>query len=176
MNANASNDAPGRRISAAPNDPRAGALLDLLDDCAVVQLDDQGLVVVWNRGAERLYGVERSAAIGGSCARLYPPNDVRQGRPEQDLRSAVDAGRVEREGLQQRADGREFRASIVVTALRDEAGRLIGFGRVVHDLTAQRREERNLRLMVERSISGIIVVNARGEITSVNAQTEKMFG
>ena len=176
MDVTPSNDADRRRTNAAASDPRAGTLLDLLDDCAVVRLDDRGLVVSWNRGAERIYGVDRSAAIGGSCGRLYPPSEVAEGRPEQDLQVAAAAGRLEREGLQQRADGREFRASIVVTALRDEAGRLVGFGRVVRDVTARRREEQNLRLMVERSMSGIIVVNARGEITSVNAQTEKMFG
>lgn len=154
----------------------AAKLIDLLDDCAIAALDERGLVVSWNRGAELIYGVSRAAAMGDPCTRLYPPDDIAQGRPEDDLRNAAAGGHWEREGPQLRADGREFRASIGLTAMRDADGRLHGYSRIVRDVTAQRREEENLRLMVERSVSGIVVVNARGEITSVNSQTERMFG
>jgi PAS domain S-box-containing protein len=128
------------------NDLREGEerlrlLIDSVQDYAIFMLDPDGRIVSWNKGAERIKGYRAEEIIGRHFSCFYPPEVVAQGKPEWELRTAVEQGRVEDEGWRVRKDGGRFWASIVITALFDKEGRLRGFGKVTRDLTERRRIE-----------------------------------
>ncbi|WP_375394666.1 PAS domain-containing protein, partial [uncultured Sphingomonas sp.] len=112
-----------------------GLLIDGATNYAIYMLDAEGRVTIWNRGAERIKGWTEAEIIGSDFARFYPPEDVAAGKPGDDLARASALGRIEEESWRLRKDGSEFLASITITALRDDAGALRGFGKVVRDIT-----------------------------------------
>ena len=146
---------------AAPDgDPRADARFRLLvesaQDYAIFMLDLDGRVLTWNAGAARLKGYLPHEIIGSSFERFYPAEDVARGWPQEELRRAAADGRIEDEGWRLRKDGSRFWASVVITALRDDSGALVGYGKVTRDLTERReheaalaRSEEQLRLMIQ---------------------------
>ncbi|HVJ59749.1 MAG TPA: PAS domain S-box protein, partial [Burkholderiaceae bacterium] len=146
---------------AAPDgDPRADARFRLLvesaQDYAIFMLDLDGRVLTWNAGAARLKGYLPHEIIGTSFERFYPAEDVARGWPQEELRRAAADGRIEDEGWRLRKDGSRFWASVVITALRDDSGALVGYGKVTRDLTERReheaalaRSEEQLRLMIQ---------------------------
>ena len=151
----------GRVDFAAPDgDPRADARFRLLvesaQDYAIFMLDLDGRVLTWNAGAARLKGYLPHEIIGTSFERFYPAEDVARGWPQEELRRAAADGRIEDEGWRLRKDGSRFWASVVITALRDDSGALVGYGKVTRDLTERReheaalaRSEEQLRLMIQ---------------------------
>ncbi|HZU85277.1 MAG TPA: PAS domain S-box protein, partial [Polyangiaceae bacterium] len=110
-------------------------------DYAIYMLDAGGHVATWNPGAERIKGYRAPEIIGQHFARFYTEEDRRAGKPEQHLEIAARNGRFEDEGWRVRKDGSRFWASAVVTAMRDERGTLLGFGKVTRDLTERRQAE-----------------------------------
>ncbi len=123
------------------SEERSRLLIDSVQDYAIFMLDPDGRIVSWNKGAERIKGYRAEEIIGRHFSCFYPPEVVAQGKPEWELRTAVEQGRVEDEGWRVRKDGGRFWASIVITALFDKEGRLRGFGKVTRDLTERRRIE-----------------------------------
>jgi len=105
-----------------------------VQDYAIFMLDPQGHIATWNLGAERLKGYEASEIIGKHFSIFYPENE-RKEKPERELKIAAKEGRFEDEGWRLRKDGSRFWANVVITAIRDDAGRLIGYGKVTRDLT-----------------------------------------
>src|SRR5205085_11928595 len=106
--------------------------------------DPAGRVASWNAGAEAIKGYAAEEILGQHFSVFYPPEDVAHGKPQAQLDAAVRDGRVEDEGWRVRKDGNRFWADAVITAIRDPAGTLIGFGKVTRDLTARRRTEEQL--------------------------------
>src|SRR5213082_3242093 len=104
-------------------------------------LDATGKIVTWNEGAERIKGYTADEIIGRHFSIFYPPEDARNRKPEWELEVAKREGRYEEEGWRVRKDGSRFWASVVITALRDESGRLRGFGKVTRDLTERHMTE-----------------------------------
>ena len=125
-------------------------LLESVVDYAIFLLDPEGRVATWNVGAEKINGYTAREIIGEHFSTLFPPEDVASGKPEHELRAAVELGRVEDEGWRVRKDGRRFWASVITTALRDQSGNLRGFGKVARDLTARRAAEESLLSSEER--------------------------
>ncbi|SER23999.1 PAS domain S-box-containing protein [Lentzea xinjiangensis] len=113
-------------------------------DCGIVVLDPGGHVVSWNAGAERIKGCTAGDVIGRHFSAFYPPEDVRSGKPERQLRAARAEGSVEDEGWRVREDGTRFWADVIITSLRDDAGELRGYGEVTRDMTGRRRAEQQL--------------------------------
>jgi PAS domain S-box-containing protein len=114
-------------------------------DYAIYALDAAGYVLSWNPGAARLKGYTADEIIGRHFSVFFPAEDVAAGRPERELESAAHAGRYEEEGWRVRKDGTRFWANIVIVALRDAGGELLGFGKVTRDLTARRAAEEQAR-------------------------------
>ncbi|WP_370942699.1 PAS domain S-box protein [Amycolatopsis sp. cg5] len=104
---------------------------------AIFMVDVDGCVTGWNPGAERITGYRADEIIGEHISRFYPPDAVAEGRPEADLAMASADGRHVVEGWRVRRGGERFWAHVVTTPLRDEDGGLLGFGKVVRDLSAQ---------------------------------------
>ena len=114
-------------------------------DYAIFLLDPTGVIASWNEGAERIKGYRADEIVGRHFSIFYPLEDTRNRKPEWELEVARREGRYAEEGWRLRKDGTRFWASVVITALRDETGRLRGFGKVTRDLTERHEieEQRN---------------------------------
>jgi PAS domain S-box-containing protein len=108
-------------------------------------LDPEGHVASWNRGAERIKGYKASEIIGSHFSRFYPEDDLKSGKPQWELTVAAQEGRFEDEGWRVRKDGSRFWANVIITAVRDETGKLIGFAKVTRDFTERMQTQRALQ-------------------------------
>lgn len=111
-------------------------------DYGIFMLDTAGRITSWNAGAERIKGYRAEEIIGEHFSRFYTDEDIRAGKPEHELRVATQEGRYEEENWRVRKDQSLFWAHIVITAVRDEAGCLLGFAKVSRDLTERRVGDR----------------------------------
>jgi PAS domain S-box-containing protein len=125
-------------------------LVDRVQDYAIFALDPSGRIVTWNTGAERLKGYTPEEAIGKHFSMFYTAEELAAGKPAWMLAEATRNGHVEDEGWRRRKDGTVFWASVVITALRDDDGVLIGFAKVTRDLSDRRIAEQRLRESEER--------------------------
>jgi len=125
-------------------------LVSRVRDYAIFMLDPDGRVVTWNAGAERIKGYAADDIIGRHFSVFYPEEEARSGKPQWELVVAAAEGRCELEGIRVRKDGTTFWANVVITALRDESGRLRGYAKVTRDISQQKEEER-LRLEQQRA-------------------------
>ena len=176
----------------APLTPDDGRLLiESVSDYAIFMLDPEGRVVTWNPGAERIQGYKAGEIVGQHFSRFYVPVDIEAGKPELELKTAREFGRLEDEGYRVRKDGSLFWANSVVTALRDAQGRLRGFAKVTKDMTARReaenraremeeqlrRSEERARLLVESVTDyAIYMLDPEGYVTTWNVGAERMKG
>ena len=101
-------------------------LIDGAQELALYMVDPDGRITIWNRGAERLKGWSEADVIGQPMSLFYPADAIAAGKPQADLDRARREGRFEEEAWRVRKDGSEFLASIAVTALRDDAGKMRG--------------------------------------------------
>lgn len=122
-------------------------------DYAIFMLDPAGRVTTWNAGAQRIKGYRAAEIIGRHFAVFYPTVDVQAGKCELELEAAARVGRFEDEDWRIRKDGSRFWANVVITAIRDEAGTLVGFAKITRDLTERKRneDERAARLAAEQA-------------------------
>ncbi len=131
-------------------------LVENVVDYAIFMLDTDGYIVSWNAGAQRIHGYRTEEIIGKHLSRFYPPEDAQAGRPEDALKVAAAVGRCEDEAWRMRRDGSRFWANVVLTALRDENGRLVGFVKVTRDITDLKKadeEIRELNASLERRVA-----------------------
>ena len=160
------------------------AITDSIHDYAIFVLDPEGVVRSWNTGARRLKGYTEQEIVGQSFTRFYGPEDLAAGRPHQLLAEAARAGRVEEEGWRIRKDGTRFWADVLISAIRDDGGRLLGFVKVTRDLTQRRRAEEELRQSEERmrlmigSVKdyALFMLDPDGRVTSWNTGAQALKG
>lgn len=110
-------------------------LIESIVDYAIYMLDSEGRIVSWNKGAERIKGYHDSDIIGKPYEIFFPPEDVKDGKPQRLLARARQLGHVEDLGWRLRKDGSRFWADAVITALYDQQGKLTGYAKVTRDLT-----------------------------------------
>lgn len=158
------------------SEQRFRLLVEGTADYAMFLLDPAGYVRSWNPGAERIKGYQAEEIIGQHCSRFFPEEDVQAGKPDQQLRVAATEGRSEVEGWRVRKDGSRFWASVITTALRDEAGTLKGFSKITRDLTERRRSEERFRLVVDSAPTAMLMIGQDGTICLANAQAAESFG
>jgi diguanylate cyclase (GGDEF)-like protein/PAS domain S-box-containing protein len=157
------------------SDERFRLLVDGVRDYAILILDAGGRVETWNSGAGRLKGYRADEIIGRHFSVFYPPEDVAAGKPERELAIATTEGRLEDEGWRVRRDGTRFWADVMITALRDPGGTLLGYGKITRDLSERRAaelalgasEERFRRSFDELSI-GMMILGLDGRYERVN--------
>ena len=113
-------------------------LVESVRDYAIFMLDVDGNVATWNQGAEIIKGYKAGEVRGRHFSIFYPPEEMEQGKPANELRIAATEGRFETEGWRVRKDGTRFWANVVITAVKDQQGRLCGFGKVTRDLTERK--------------------------------------
>jgi PAS domain S-box-containing protein len=120
-------------------------LVESVIDYAIFMLDPEGYVANWNSGAERIKGYTRAEIIGKHFSRFYTEEDRQAGVPGRALATAKSQGRFEQESWRVRKDGTRFWASVVIDAIRDEQGEIVGFAKVTRDMTERRMMEEKLR-------------------------------
>jgi PAS domain S-box-containing protein len=111
---------------------------------AIFQLDPTGHVVSWNTGAARLKGYTSEEIIGKHFSVFYPQEDLRDEKPQSLLAKAARHGQSEDEGWRIRKDGSRFWANVIITALREPKGKLLGFAKLTRDTTEKREKEEAL--------------------------------
>ncbi len=134
------------------SEERFRLLVEAVQDYAIFMLDPSGHIVSWNIGAQRIKGYHGAEIIGRHFSCFYPEEDLKKGKPDWELRVAAKEGRFLDEGWRLRKDGSRFWASVVITAVRDDTGKLIGFAKVTRDFTEYMRTQEALRLeSIERT-------------------------
>ena len=145
-------DALSSEVAEHEDAARFRLLVESVKDYAIFMLDPQGRVASWNAGAERIKGYASGQILGKHFSVFYPPEDVAAGKCEYELEVAARDGRFEDEGWRIRKDGTRLWANVVITALRNTSGTLVGFAKVTQDLTQRRATEETLRnLAVEKA-------------------------
>src|SRR4051812_15067772 len=119
-------------------------LVQGVTDYAIFMLDPTGHVISWNSGAQRMKGYAAAEIIGQHFSRFYTDEDRAADVPLRALQTAEREGRFETEGWRVRQDGSYFWASVVIDAIHDENGSLIGFGKVTRDTTERRQVQKAL--------------------------------
>jgi PAS domain S-box-containing protein len=120
-------------------------LIDSVRDYAIFVLDPEGRVLTWNPGAQALKGYMREEIIGQHFSKFYREEAIQSGWPTRELQLAEKEGRFSDEGWRVRKDGSSFWASVVITALRSEDGKLAGFAKVTSDLTDRKMAEEKVQ-------------------------------
>jgi len=140
-------DVTGRKLAERTlreSEERFRLLVQGVQEYAIFQLDSMGHVVSWNAGAERLKGYTSGEIIGKHFSVFYPQEDLMNDKPQHLLAKAARDGKCEDEGWRVRKDGSRFLANVVITALRDPKGTLVGFAKLTRDLTERREKEEAL--------------------------------
>ncbi|MBV9987666.1 MAG: PAS domain-containing protein [Chitinophagaceae bacterium] len=127
------------------SEERYHRMIDEVEDYAIILLDKEGIVQNWNRGAQKIKGYKEEEIVGKSFENFYLPADREKGVPRSLLAEAVREGKATREGWRVKKGGDTFWGSILVTALHDESGAVIGFSKVTRDLTERKLAEDKLR-------------------------------
>ncbi|HZX97005.1 MAG TPA: PAS domain-containing sensor histidine kinase [Myxococcales bacterium] len=123
------------------SEERLRLMIDSVKEYAIFMLTPEGRVSTWNLGAERLKGYTQAEIVGQHFSRFYPPEENALGKAQRELEIAAREGRFEEEGIRVRKDGTRFWANVVLSAVRDHQGRLLGFAKVTRDMTDRRRGE-----------------------------------
>ncbi|MEP6505830.1 MAG: PAS domain-containing sensor histidine kinase, partial [Betaproteobacteria bacterium] len=166
------------------SEERFRLLVESVRDYAIFMLDPAGHVVTWNAGAERFKGYKADEIIGSHFSRFYPPEALARRLPDHELQMAQATGSFEDEGWRVRKDGTMFWANVVITAMRDDSGTLVGYAKVTRDLTqrrnheeALRRSEERFRLLIEGVAEyAIFMLDVNGRIATWNAGAQRIKG
>jgi PAS domain S-box-containing protein len=116
-------------------------MVENVRDYAIIMLDPQGNVATWNVGAQRMFGYTSDEIIGQHFSRFMLAEDLEWDKADKEMQAVIADGRYEEENWRLRKDGCRFWASVIITALRDPDGRLVGFAKILRDLTEQKRAE-----------------------------------
>lgn len=120
------------------SEERFRLLVQGVSDYAIYMLSPEGVVSNWNMGAQRIKGYSEQEIVGQHFSRFYTEADRASGLPARALGNAMREGRYEAEGWRQRKDGTCFWAHVIIDAIHDESGELIGFAKVTRDLTEKK--------------------------------------
>jgi PAS domain S-box-containing protein len=148
------------------SEERFRLLVEGVQEYAIFQLDPAGNVASWNAGAQRLKGYNSAEIIGHHFSIFYPQEDLRNNKPRDVLAQAARLGQTQDEGWRVRKDGTRFWANVVVTALRDSNGILLGYAKLTRDTTENR--ERAEALTKAKELLELRVEQRTAVLTRVN--------
>jgi PAS domain S-box-containing protein len=139
------NELSARNEQLRSSEERYQHMIDEVEDYAIILLDEEGKILHWNKGAQKIKGYTASEAIGKSFTIFYTTEDKESGLPYQLLEYARQNGRVSHEGWRLKKDQTRFWGTIVITALHNPEGKVIGFTKVTRDLTRRKLAEDQLK-------------------------------
>jgi diguanylate cyclase (GGDEF)-like protein/PAS domain S-box-containing protein len=159
-------------------------LIDSLTDYAIFSLSADGVITSWNSGAMLTFGYEARDVIGRHYAMIFTDADIAERIPEKELLRAVDSGKATCDGWHVRKDRSLLWCTDTVQPLRDAAGAVVGFTKIVHDTTEThlaeellRESEERLRLLIEGVTNyAIFSIDVAGNILLWNSGAEKLYG
>ena len=156
------------------SEERYRSLVEQVTDYGIFMLDEAGRIISWNEGARRLKGYEASEIIGKYFSIFYIEEDIIKGKPAHELKVARATGKYEEEGWRMRKDGSLFWANVVITAVFNTEGILIGYSKVTRDLTERKEAERALREAHDRyrALANQLGVTNR-ELKAANEELEQ---
>jgi PAS domain S-box-containing protein len=180
----ASRMSPKHDESLRRSDERFRVLVDGIRDYAIFMLDPEGQVVTWNSGAVLIKGYQADEIVGQHFSKFYPPEALKRDLPGHELRVASSEGRFEDEGWRVRKDGSLFWANVVISALRNRGGDLLGYAKVTRDLTQRRQHEESVRQSEERFrllVEGvadyaIFMLDVNGHVATWNSGAARIKG
>ena len=144
-------------------------LVESVEDYAIFMLDPNGIVLSWNKGAQKFKGYKPEEIIGKHFSTFYLQVDKDNKKPEKELEIAKKHGRVEDEDWRIRKDGSKFWANVIITALFDKEKRLIGFAKVTRDLTDRKRQEDEL------SNANVLLKQQQEELKQLNQSKDEFI-
>lgn len=144
-------------------------LVDNVQDYAIFFMDAEGYIQTWNKGAQATKGYRASEVIGKHFSFFYLQSDIDKNKHELELQLARQHGRVEDEGWRVRKDGTKFWANVILTALYDVQGTLIGFVKVTRDFSEQKQYEDRLKK------TNLLLKRQRHELRQLNASKDEFI-
>jgi PAS domain S-box-containing protein len=176
-------DITERKRAESAIEERFRLLVEGVEDYAILMLDPEGRVTSWNPGAERIKGWKAAEVLGRPMSLFFLPGDVVAGVPEEALRLALTEGQYRAEVSLVRKDASRYWADVLLSVLRDERGSPRGFAMIARDISSRRQAEealrattRRLQAILETAVDGILTIDARGRILSLNSATVRIFG
>ena len=133
-------------------------------DYSLIRLDAHGVVSSWNAGAQRINGYTEDEIVGRHFSCFYTAADRTARAPQRALTAAAQSGTHAAEGWRARKDGSLYFASVVIDAVRDEEGNLIGFAKVTRDITERREAEAKLQ-RAQQQLAQSQKMEALGQLT-----------
>jgi PAS domain S-box-containing protein len=124
-------------------------LVQGVSDYAIYMLDPEGIVTNWNLGARRIKGYSAEEIVGTHFSKFYTDEDRAAGEPRKSLQTVDREGRSEKEGWRVRKDGSRFWAHVVIDAIRDDDGKLVGYAKITRDITERKEVQRQLEVARE---------------------------
>ena len=165
------------------NEAREQRLIDAAHDYAIYELDREGRIITWNKGAERLKGWKAEEIIGQPYTVLHPPESRARNAPNRELTIAAETGRFEEEAVRMRKDGSVFAANVSLFPLRDEHGEVTGFVKLTRDISDRSKagraileSRRRMEGIVQSAMDAIITIDESQRVVLFNPAAEKIFG
>ncbi len=183
VNAELEQRVQARTHSLRESEARFRMLVEGLREHALIMLDTEGRVVSWNEGAARTKRYAAEEVLGRSHACLYPPEAVQAGQPQRDLELAQETGRAEDIGWRVRGDGTRYRAHVIINAVHDENGVLLGFAMITRDITREyetteklKRQQSLLAVLMENLAEGVVACDGDEKLTFFNKTAREWHG
>lgn len=166
------------------NEERFRLMVESVKDYSIFLLDTKGYISTWNDGAVLMKGYSSEEIIGKHFSIFYTEIDLKNKKPENELRIAIATGKYQEEGWRIKKNGTLFWANIVITALFNENNEHVGFSKVTRDLTEKKLNDEILRLSEERYRSlveqvtdyGIFLLDEKGRVISWNEGARRIKG
>jgi PAS domain S-box-containing protein len=146
-------------------------IIDGTRDYAIIMLNPEGNITTWSAGAEKIMGYKESEILGSNFSSFYTKESIAHHCPEIELEIAKAEGRYEDEGLRLRKDGSKYLANVVITALHDKQGTLLGFGQITRDMSERKRIEQ-----MKNEFISVVSHELRTPITSIRGALGLVIG
>lgn len=172
-----------QREARLASETREQRIIDAAQDFAIYELDREGRILTWNKGAERLKGWKAEEIIGKPYHVLHTPESRAKNEPGRELQIAAAMGRFEEEAPRMRKDGTIFAAHVSLFPLRDEQGEVTGFVKVTRDISDRSKagkaileSRRRMEAIVQSAMDAIITFDEELRIVLFNPAAEMIFG